>query len=163
MPTTCRAFVKASIIYLCLGAILGALLLINRWLPLGAKIAALRGSHVEMLVTGWLTQLIMGVAWWLFPPLAIRLRPDAPWPVRSGQRQRGSEALLWATFVCLNAGVLLRAIFEPLYSWTQRDFYGFLAGSSGTLVAAAAVLFMMNLWGRVRELGQRKARSDVRK
>jgi hypothetical protein len=153
MPTTSRVFVKASIVYLCLGAGLGALLLINRWVPLGAKIASLTGSHVEMLVAGWLTQLIMGVAWWLFPPLAIRLRPDAPRPVRSGQRQRGNEALLWATFVCLNAGVLLRAIFEPLYGWTRRGFYGFLAGGSGILVAAAAVLFVMNLWSRVRQLG----------
>lgn len=156
MPLTSRTFVRASILYLCLGAALGALLLVNRWVPLEPRIAALKTSHVQMLVIGWLTQLIVGVAWWLFPPLAIGLRPDAPRPVRRGQRQRGSEALFWVTFSCLNAGVLLWALFEPLYSWTQIGFFGFLVGISGILLAAAAITFVLNMWGRVRELGRRK-------
>ena len=61
MPKTSRTFVQASIVYLCLGAILGALLFINRWLPLEPRIAALKSSHVQLLVVGWLTQLILGV------------------------------------------------------------------------------------------------------
>ena len=46
MPATSRAFVKASIAYLGLGAVLGALLLINRWIPMGTAIAGLRVSHI---------------------------------------------------------------------------------------------------------------------
>jgi hypothetical protein len=154
MPATSRAFVKASIVYLGLGAALGALLLINRWLPLGPAIAGLKTSHVQFLVAGWLTQLILGVGWWLFPPLAIGLRPGNPKPQRRGQAQRGSEPLFWVTFACLNVGILLRAICEPLYNLTRSELYGFLTGISGLFLLAAAVAFVANVWGRVRALGR---------
>ena len=154
MPATSRTFVKASVVYLGIGAILGALMLINRWLPLGPAIAYLRLSHVQFLVVGWLTQLILGVAWWLFPPLAAGLRHDAPLPLRRGQAQRGSEPLFWATFACLNLGILLRGVFDPLYSWAKAGILGFLVGISGLLLLAAAVTFVLNMWGRVRELGK---------
>jgi len=154
MPVTSRAFVKASIIYLCLGAIVGALMYIDRWISLGSWISYLRVSHVQMLIVGWLTQLILGVAWWLFPPLKIGLRSDAPLPVRSGQSQRGSEPLFWATFICLNVGILLRVFFAPLYSWSKLDFFSFLSGISGLFLLTAAISFVLNMWGRVRELGR---------
>lgn len=154
MPLTSRVLIKASILYLGIGAVLGALLLVNRWLPLNPKIVLLKASHVQVLLAGWLTQLIMGVAWWLFPPLPRH--SDAERPVRRGQIQRGSEALFWATVVCLNAGVLFRAIFDPLYNWTQVRAYQVLSGLSGLLLLAAAVFFVANMWGRTRELGHLK-------
>ena len=156
MPSTSRAFVKASILYLIVGAALGALLFANRWFPLEPRIATLKVSHVQFLVVGWLTQLILGVAWWLFPPLSIGLRPGEPKPTRRGQAQRGSEPLFWATFVLLNAGILLRALFEPLYALTQSGVYGLLTGISGLFLLAATLAFVANMWGRVRELGRRK-------
>jgi hypothetical protein len=156
MPTTSRAFVKASVIYLGLGAFFGALLLINRSIPLGTAVAALRVSHIQFLIVGWLTQLILGVAWWLFPPLAVGRRPDEPKPARKGQAQRGSESLFWATFAFLNVGVLLRALFEPLFSWTKLPSFDTLAGISGLFLLAAAVTFVVNMWSRVRELSRGK-------
>jgi hypothetical protein len=152
MPTTSRTFVKASIIYLSMGALLGALLFINRWMPLAAGVPVLKSSHIVMLVAGWLTQLIMGVGWWLFPPLDVGIRSDAPKPMRRGQAQRGSEPLFWATFVCLNAGILLRALFDPLYTWTQIDAFAILSAMSGPLLLIAACAFVVNMWRRVRAL-----------
>jgi len=154
MPRTSRISVKASIIYLAIGATLGAILLFNRWIPLGSGVYALRASHVQFLVVGWLTQLIMGVGWWLFPPLPIGLRGNTGRPMRWGQAQRGSERLFWIALVCLNAGVLLYALFDPLHSWTQIALFDVLAGSSSLFLLTAAVLFVVNLWGRVRELGK---------
>ena len=113
-------------------------------------------SHTQFLILGWLTQLILGVAWWLFPPLSIGLRPGEPKPARRGQAQRGSEPLFWATFVCLNAGILLRALFEPLYALTQVSVYGLLTGISGLFLFVAAAAFVVNMWGRVRQLGRSK-------
>ena len=156
MPATSRTFIKASVVYLCLGAIVGALMLVNRYLPLGSWVGYLRIGHVQMLVVGWLTQLILGVAWWLFPPLKIGLRADAPLPVRRGQTQRGSEPLFWVTFACLNAGILLRAVFDPLYSWARIGLFNLLVGFSGLFLLLAAVAFVLNMWGRVRELGGRR-------
>ena len=156
MPTISRAFVKASLIYLGLGAVLGTLLLVNRWVFLGTAIGSLRVSHVQFLVVGWLTQLIIGVGWWLFPPLAIGLRPGSPKPVRRGQAQRGNESLVWATFITLNAGILLRSVFAPLYSWTDIGLFNALAGISGLFLLTAAITFVANTWGRVRALGRPK-------
>jgi hypothetical protein len=153
MPVTSRTFIKASIVYLALGAVLGALMLINRWIPLGPVASYMRASHIELLVIGWLTQLILGVAWWLFPPLKIGLRTDAPLPVRRGQSQRGSEPLFWATFACLNAGVLLGAVFAPLHSWSRVEALGTLADLADLFLLLAALGFVANMWARVRELG----------
>lgn len=159
MPTTTRVSVKASILYLCLGALLGALLLFDRWVPLLPAIALLRTAHVVFLVIGWLTQLIVGVAWWLFPPLQIGLVPSSP-AVRRGQSQRGSEPLFWTTFVCLNAGVWLKALSEPLYRRTGLMLWSGLNGLSSLLLLAAAITFVVNLWRRVRALGREAARRE---
>ena len=156
MPITSRVFVKASLVYLGLGAVLGALLLINRWIPLGAAVASLRVVHVEFLVMGWVTQFIVGVAWWLFPPLAISPASAAAGPPRRGQAQRGSEPLFWVTFAFLNAGILLHAVVGPLYSRTENEVLGFLVSLSGLFVLVAALSFVLNMWRRVREPGSRK-------
>lgn len=156
MPTTSRIFIKASVIYLILGAVLGALFLVNHWVPLVPGLLTLRSSHVQFLVVGWLTQLIVGVAWWLFPPLASGLNPGDIQPVRRGQAQRGSEPLFWATFVLLNIGILLQAVFEPAYRWSRLELFRFLTGISGLFLLAAALAFVLNMWGRVRELGRKR-------
>jgi len=154
MPTTTRVFVKASIVYLVLGALLGALLLINRWLPFWSDIYYLKPAHVQFLIVGWLTQLILGVAWWLFPPMAFRLRGRG-YP--HGQAQRGSETLFWVTFALLNAGVLLHALGELLYAWTTPGFLPGLLALSSLCLLAAALTFIVNIWARVRELGRGQA------
>ena len=151
MPATTRIFVKASIVYLILGALLGALLLFSRWLPLGSAVYYVRPAHVQFLIVGWLTQLILGVAWWLFPPLAFRLRGRG-YP--HGQAQRGSETLFWATFALLNAGVLLYALGEPLHIRTGSGPFGGLVALSSLCLLAAALTFVINMWARIRELGR---------
>ncbi len=155
MPTTSRVTIRISIIYLCLGAALGTLLLVNRWIPLGPAVSALRVSHISILVIGWLTQLILGVAWWLLPPLGIRSRTGARLS-RRGQAQRGSEPLFWATVICLNAGVLMQALFQPLSVWMPVDALGRMAELADLFLLAAAVSFVVNLWGRVRGEGRRR-------
>lgn len=152
MPGTSRAFAKASVIYLCLGAVLGALMLVDRWLPLDPRVITLRASHIELLVMGWLTQLILGVAWWLFPPLKRARQADKGQGVRRGQAQRGSEPLFWATFAFLNLGVLLTAVLEPLAAWTQAAALRSVAGVADLFFLAAAVAFVVNMWRRVRAL-----------
>lgn len=149
MPPVTRTCVKTSLACLGLGAMLGALMLINRWLPLGAVADYLRTPHVHLLLVGWLTQLILGVAWWLFPSLA----PTAPdGRSRRGQALRGSEPLFWVTYALLNAAVVLRAVADPLYTLTRAPFLGALIALSGLCLIGTALTFVANLWPRIREL-----------
>jgi hypothetical protein len=153
MPATSRVYVRASLLYLGLGAALGALLLVNRWLALGAWVYPLKASHLQFVISGWLIQLILGVAWWLFPPLKLGKHPDGT-PIRRGQAQRGSEPLFWATFALLNAGILLRALGIPLQVWTRLGWLEAASGLSGFFLLAAAATFVLNMWARVRALGR---------
>ncbi len=154
MPITTRTYVRASILYLCLGALLGLVLYLQRWLGWDPRIVLFKSSHVQFTLLGWLTQIIMGVGWWLFPPLPSGPRPGADHAIRKGQQQRGSEPLFWVTFGLLNAGILLGAVGDPLFNWTQAPIYRTLAGLASLFLLAAAVCFVVNVWGRIRELGR---------
>jgi heme/copper-type cytochrome/quinol oxidase subunit 1 len=100
MPKLARWYVKSAMIYLLLGAVLAALALSNA-APLPRGLLALRPLAWHLLTFGWATQLIFGVAYWMFPHL-------------SKEVPRGDERVLWAAYWTLNAGLLLRAVGEPV-------------------------------------------------
>lgn len=108
-------------------------------LPPVARLPLLRvvwPTYLHLMVVGWLTQLIFGVAFWLFPRY-------------SADRPRGSERLGWATFACLNLGLMLRLVAEP---WRALGGDAQLPVMvSATLHLAAVWLFAINTWPRVRE------------
>lgn len=134
MPRVSVWLIRAALLYLWAGFTLGALLLANkgtgfapdvwRWLPV----------HLELLLVGWFVQLVMGVAYWIFPRFGMT--PAA----------RGREALAWAAFGLLNVGVCLVCL-------------GTLdAGSQFTLVGRlcetlAAGFMAANIWARTRSSG----------
>lgn len=92
-------------------------------------------TYLHLVTVGWLTNLIFGVAFWMFPRYTA-LHP------------RGSDALGWASYAGLNAGLLLRLVGEP----------ALFAGADGrTMLLASAALqlvggwaFVLNLWPRVK-------------
>ena len=92
-------------------------------------------TYLHLVTVGWLTNLIFGVAFWMFPRYTT-LHP------------RGSDALGWASYAGLNAGLLLRLIGEP------AQFAG--VGGRTMLLASAALqlvggwAFVLNLWPRVK-------------
>jgi hypothetical protein len=67
-------------------------------------------------------------------------------------RPRGSDALAWAVYLCLNAGLVLRLAAEPFYRMTGRSWLAALVALSGALQAAAAVGFGLLIWARIRPL-----------
>ena len=130
MPRVCAWFVRASLIHLMIGFTLGALLLADLGLP-GAGprwLAEFRPLHVETLLFGWVVQLVMGVALWIFPRFGV---PRSP---------HGRPGLAWAAFALLNAGVVIAGLTPAVFA--------------GRLVeVGAAGAFAANLWGRVRASG----------
>ena len=131
MPLLTRTFIKTALVYLALALLLGILLTLhvsNGFFPV----------YIHLLVFGWLTQLIFGVVYWMFPKY-------------SSQLPRGREALSWVTYGALNIGLILRAIAEPLQASQANNLFGALLVLSAILQWLAGVAFIANTWQRVKE------------
>jgi hypothetical protein len=129
MPRVSAWFVRVSLCHLVGGFTIGALLLAGKGVSLGAGLWALRGAHIEMLLVGWVIQLVMGVAIWIFPRFAVRTDPQR------------SAATAWLAFALLNAGVVLVSL------------GGILIGLGRLVEIGAAASFAAHLWGRVSPAG----------
>lgn len=130
MPPLTRTFVKLAILWLVagLGATVAAQLGVS-----GARPLAVAGFHA--MTMGWLTQMVFGVAIWMFPK-------------RKGDLPRGSAQLGWAVLVALNLGVALRLATEPFATVSRAAEVGLVVALS--LQLAAAVGFALLLRGRIR-------------
>jgi hypothetical protein len=125
-------------LYLVVGMIAGALYWIHVLQPVWPPLGALSPVYIHLLVVGWLTQLIFGVIYWMFP-------------IISKSDMRGDPRLAWAAFILLNTGLLMRAFFEPWRVLSPNE-----ANSAGLTLAAviqvvAAYLIVLVCWPRVRE------------
>jgi hypothetical protein len=137
MPTLTRWLLRSGLccllLGLCLGVVPPAAAASVPWLANAWPV------QLHLLTVGWLTQLIFGVAWWLFPRAA---GGPSPLSIMAG----------WAAFWCLQAGLGLRVIFEPLRAadgWT--GFAAFLLRASALLLFLSAAGFAAALWPRIRE------------
>jgi len=135
VPPLTRWFVKAALVYFIGALLLGILLQAEPVRALPALQVAWP-TYVHILVVGWLTQLIFGVAFWLFPRY-------------SAERPRGSERLGWATFALINVGLVLRVVAEPLAGLGYR--VGVMLVASAVAQSLAGMAFVANTWPRLRE------------
>lgn len=133
MSSVSRALVGAALACLVLGMAVGVLLAAPGVDP--AWRTALRPAWVHLLAVGWLTQLVFGVALWLFPRRR-QLRHQSP--------------LAWSGLVLLNAGVAARTVAEPALALAHGPPWGALAAVAAVLQWLAVLLFVACLWPRVR-------------
>lgn len=138
MPTLTRWFIKSALAYLLAALLLGLILALPDSVALPAFVRYLNPAYFHLFMVGWVTQMIFGVIFWMFPIIS-RARP------------RGDERLGWAAFVMLNAGLLLRVIGEPLVSSRPQAGFGWLLVASAALQWLAAVIFIILAWPRVKE------------
>lgn len=136
MPPLTRWFVKTAFVYLVLAMIVG--LLLAAVPSVLQRISGLFPVYIHLLVFGWLTQLVFGVAFWMFPKY-------------SAEKPRGNESLGWWTYGLLNAGLILRAVAEPIQSVQPNLPGGWLLVISAIAQFLAGVTFVLNSWGRVKE------------
>lgn len=134
MPQLTRWFIKAALVYLVLALCTGIFLV----LPIDAPVSSLFPAYLHMLTFGWLTQLIFGVALWMFPKY-------------TSAKPRGHEWLGWVTFALLNTGLILRIIFEPFNSISPSQLGGWMIVLAAVLQWLAGISFVANTWVRVRE------------
>jgi hypothetical protein len=133
MPLLTRWFLKAAFLYLILALCVGILIA----LPGAATLPGMFPVYFHLLTFGWLTQLIFGIALWMFP----KYNADKP---------RGHEWLGWSTFILLNTGLLLRMVFEPLNGTDAFPLSGWMLVIAALLQWLAGVTFVANTWKRIR-------------
>jgi hypothetical protein len=117
-------------------------MMLDRWLAISRWLRVVYMSQLHLLVVGWITQLAIGVAYWIFPRF---LKDQDP-------RPRGSDRLAWLVFASLNAGLLLRFLVEPFYFMGPKSWLAALMAISGVLQALAALGFGWIIWGRIRAM-----------
>ena len=134
MPKLARIIIKTALAYL-VGALMVGMLLTPPGLRAFPDLAAVAPSQVHLLVVGWLSQLIFGVAHWLFPRY-------------SRERRHGNVPLAWAGYAMLNAGLLLRLGSEP---FAADSAFAWAVITSAVLQWAGCLAFVVHLWPRVKE------------
>jgi hypothetical protein len=134
MPTTSRWFIKAGVIYF----VLGITLVFLDEIPLMSSKLSLLPIYWHMLVMGWITQLIIGVAVWMFP----RKHRD---------KKRRESTLVWATFWTLNIGLILRFLSEPFIPlFKDSKVIQISIIVSALLQWIAVILYTIEIWPRLQ-------------
>jgi hypothetical protein len=139
MTPLVRLYVKTSFAFLLLGLILGGYItvvvnLLGRGVPW-----PLITAHVHLLLVGFLLMLVFGVATWMFPrppPVGGRYRPG----------------LAWLVYWLLTASTVVRVLGELAAAGAGARGSS-LAALGGLGQLAAAVVFVVNMWTRVRMPG----------
>ncbi len=138
MPLLTRWSIRAAMLHLLAGMVLGMLYHTNTVWHYWDTLRAFNPVYVHLIVIGWLTQLIFAVAYWMFP-------------IISKQNMRGNPFLAWAAFILLNVGLLARALFEPWRALSPDELNALGLALGAVLQAIGAVLLVVVLWPRVRE------------
>lgn len=153
MPTLTRAFLKSALIYLSLALLIGVLLALRSFFATVPPVALLRRpvnliqpllavlqpTYLHLFMVGWVTQLIFGIAYWMFPKSSVQSgSPAAPdWPG-------------WTVFGLLNVGLALRLVAEPWIALAGSGGPGWLLALSAMLQLVAGWMFVALAWPRVK-------------
>lgn len=141
MPFESRLFIKTGIVFLVLTFAIGAALLIasaaGRPVPFVIDVV-----HGHMGFVGWLVNVVIGVALWMFPLDRER------YPITQGRYP--ATAPFWC-YVLLNGGLVMRVIVEPWHDLGgASQLSAVLLGLSGVMQFVAIVIFVRIVWTRTR-------------
>lgn len=137
MPPLSRWYIKLALIYFVAALVGGVLRAATPLVALPPVFAALGPVQVHLLVVGWVTQMIFGVAYWMFP----KHTTEAP---------RGNDVVAVATFILLNLGLVLRLVAEPSNAVHPRPALGALLVLSALVQWLAGIGFALSTWPRIK-------------
>jgi len=137
VPPLTQWFIKSALVYLVVSLLIGVALAAQGVIALPAAVGALMPVYVHLFMVGWITQIIFGVAYWMFPRV-------------SKDDERGSERLALVTYVTLNVGLIARAIVEPTLALWPAPVWTVLLIGSAVLQWLGTLAFAANTWRRVK-------------
>jgi cbb3-type cytochrome oxidase subunit 1 len=129
--------VKTSFAFLLAGLLLGGYLVVTQFVAGVYPPRILVTAHVHLLLVGFMLMMVMGVATWMFPR-----------PGRDDARYRPglAEVVYWLVAVA----TAVRAAAEVAIGVTGAPAVGALVAAGGLGQVAGTVLFVVNMWSRVR-------------
>lgn len=130
-----RWFIKSALAYLAAGFLIGGTMLAYKALVGRAVPYQWVSIHVHALLVGFMVQLVIGVAYWMFP------RVKGHWY---------GEGWAGVTWGLLNVGLLLRFLGEPYLFGSWRYWAAPVVFISALLQVAAGVIFAAGMWARVK-------------
>ena len=135
-----RRYIKTAIGFLGVGLGIGVWLLIRRELY-GAYASPFETSaHTHALLVGFVMEMILGVALWLFP------RPEKG---DSRYKPRLAETAYWL----LTSGTAARVLGELTRPFVTVIWLRWLIVICGVAQTAGLLLFFFTMWPRIRPLG----------
>lgn len=137
MPSLTRWSIRTSFLYLVIALLVGLIFSLRSLLTLPPLVNTLSPVYFHLFLVGWITQLIFGVVFWLFP--------------KTDDGRELQERLGWLTYATLNSGLLLRAIAEPFAALNSGGGWGTALAVSAILQWLAALSFVVATWPRVYE------------
>lgn len=135
MPFVPRLFIRTAFAWFVAGFVWAAAITLIKVADRAELRHAFVTAHAHILLVGFFINIVMGVAFWMFP------RPPD---------RRMNEPLATVAYALLNVGLAMRISFEWAQEEYQGQLYGALLGASGVLQALGGVLFVYVIWPRVR-------------
>ena len=137
MTPLVRRYIKTSFVFLLLGLALGAWITVEVNLRGRGVPWPLITAHVHLVLVGFVLMIVFGVATWMFP------RPSKDDPT---YRPWLAEAVYWV----LALATVARTVGELGAAAAGVRGGSALAALGGLGQLLAAVLFVVNMWARVR-------------
>lgn len=137
MPPLIRRYIKTSFVFLLAGLLLGAYIIVGQLWPQAYPSRLFITAHVHLLLVGFMLMIVMGVATWMFPRPArddTRYRPEL------------AETVYWVMTLATSG----RALAEILASFSAAPVLRIAIVLGGLGQVAGTLLFVVNMWTRVR-------------
>lgn len=135
MPVIVRWYLRTALVMFLLALVVGVAQNLSGMLPFLPP--SLTSVYFHLLMVGWVTQFILGVAIWMLPKY-------------SQEEPRGNGTLSWATYILLNTGLLVRAFGEPLNGLSPGTLWRWSLVFSAFFQWLAGLLIVINIWRRVK-------------
>jgi hypothetical protein len=137
MTSLVRRYIKTSFVCLLAGLVVGGYLIVAEFVVGVSPARILVTAHVHLLLVGFVLMIVMGVATWMFPRPGREETRYRPWL---------AEVVYWM----VTLATAVRAIAEILLALAPTPLLGITVAAGGLGQLAAAVLFVLNMWWRVR-------------
>ena len=140
MSKLTRRYIKTGFIFFIFGLLLGLHLIVSKNILNKLPSPQLITAHVHVLLFGFIISIIMGVAIWMFP------RPQS----ENCYSPKLSEIIYWL----LTCGTTIRFISEVTSSYMTWIILKWLILLGSVSQVLAGLLFIYNIWTRVRSVGK---------